>query len=73
MVDFFSESISLERIDLLLRLATKEGCSHEECHQALIWCSELTAQLIKQFDENEKKPLNSGSRLTLSGTGLQQI
>ncbi|OTA17209.1 hypothetical protein Xbed_03363 [Xenorhabdus beddingii] len=71
MSDFFSESISLERIDLLLRLATKGECNHDERYQALIWCSELTTQLIKQFDENETKPLNSGSRLDLSGTGLQ--
>ncbi|OTA14710.1 hypothetical protein Xvie_03411 [Xenorhabdus vietnamensis] len=73
MVDFFSESISLERIDLLLRLATKGGCSHDERYQVLIWCSELTTQLIEQFDQNEKKPLNSGSTLNLCGRGLQQI
>ncbi|CDH06103.1 conserved hypothetical protein [Xenorhabdus bovienii str. oregonense] len=51
MVDFFSESISLERIDLLLRLATKGDCSNDERYQALIWCSELVTQLVKQFDE----------------------
>ncbi|MGV7960373.1 hypothetical protein QPK13_04380 [Photorhabdus tasmaniensis] len=55
MVDFFAESISLERVDLLLRLATNRGCSNDERYQALIWCSELTTQLIKQFDENEMR------------------
>lgn len=57
MIDLLSESIELERIDMLLKFATSPECSEQHREKILIWSSELTGELISKIERKEKAPI----------------
>ncbi len=66
MIDLLSESIDLERIDMLLKFATSQECTEEHREKLLIWSSELTGELISKIEKKEKAPVVFGAGAQLA-------
>ncbi|WP_156979664.1 hypothetical protein [Xenorhabdus doucetiae] len=71
MFDSLDKFVLLERIELIAKVGGSEGCNDRDRQVALYWVGEMVEQIKGELVI--EKPLNSGSRLTLSGTALQQI
>lgn len=53
MSDLFTESLALQRIQLIARVVSMDVCSGDDKELALVWISELTAQLLEQLDREK--------------------
>ncbi|PHM64455.1 hypothetical protein Xsto_02990 [Xenorhabdus stockiae] len=72
MSDDLERLVFLERVELLSRMGGLDNLNDKDRQVALNWIWELVEQAKSEMIIIEK-PLNSGSKLNLCGTGLQQI
>lgn len=54
MSDLFTESLALQRIQLITRAVLMDVCSGEDKELALVWINELVTQVINSVDSREK-------------------
>ncbi|WP_339379117.1 hypothetical protein [Xenorhabdus lircayensis] len=71
MFDSLDKFVLLERIELIAKVGGSVDCNDRDRQVALYWVGEMVEQIKGELVI--EKPLNSGSRLTLGGTALQQI
>lgn len=70
MQDFLFETIAVQRIGLLAKLATRSECSGDEKDVIFSWLVELTADLEKRLDSDEIKNPQCGG-VSRCGSGFQ--
>ena len=59
--DLFTESLALQRIQLIARVVLMDVCSGDDKELALVWISELTAQLLEQVNNKDERREMSAS------------
>ncbi|MGB2539329.1 hypothetical protein [Hafnia paralvei] len=50
MSDLLTQSLALQRIQLIARVVSMDVCSGDDKELALVWINELTTQLIDKLD-----------------------
>ncbi len=72
MRDFFFESLSIHRIELVARLVANGRCSSDDRELALSWISEMTTTLAANVDRQiQKRPQDGGVNSGGGGGTLQ--
>ncbi|PHM43741.1 hypothetical protein [Xenorhabdus szentirmaii] len=71
VLDALNAFVLLERIELIAKIGGSDDFGDKDRQLALHWVEEMVLQVKSELVI--EKPLNSGSKIELCGTGLQQI
>ncbi|WP_036770737.1 hypothetical protein [Photorhabdus australis] len=71
MLDALHTFVLVERIELMCKMGCSEDLNDNDRRTVFYWLGELVEEMKKELGTQVEKPLNSGSHLDLSGTGLQ--
>lgn len=69
-MDLFAGYVELQRIELVARLITKSQYTSKDWELALDWIADLTCDLVRNFEQMQKRPQSGGVKSGGSGSTL---